>query len=152
MGQVRSPPALGPGSRALLPFSASPSPRGIAGTGSLSHPEAGSSVASRSCSPTLGYLRWNKTVGGFSWICSVVSDFHPFICFPAGSGDWNPSGVATHQQQENAPLSRRIFFVPKAFSRVRYGFSIFPCSLQEGTGLGLPCFSAVRCQLPEDGE
>ncbi|XP_031961976.1 meiotic recombination protein DMC1/LIM15 homolog isoform X1 [Corvus moneduloides] len=42
-------------------------------------------------------------------MCSVVSDFHPFICFPAGSGDWNPSGVPTHQQQENAPLSRRIF-------------------------------------------
>lgn len=100
---------------------------------------------------THGYLRWYKIVGVFSWICSVVSDFHPFICFTPGSGDWNPSGVPTHQQQDNALLSR-IFFVPKAFNRVRYNFSIFPYSLQEGTGLGLLRFSAVRCQLPKDGE
>lgn len=109
-------------------------------------------AASRSCSPTLGYLKWHQIVGGFSWIFSVISDFHPFICFTAGSGDWNPSGVPTHQEKGNAPLSRRVIFVPKAFNRVRYNFSIFPYSLQEGTGLGLPFFSAVRCQLPKDRE
>ena len=61
-------------------------------------------------------------------------------------------GAPTHQQQEDPPLNRRILFIPKGFSRVWYNFSVFPCSLQEGTGLGLPRFAAVRCQLPKDGE
>lgn len=84
-------------------------------------------AVSRSCSPALGYLRWHKIVGDFSWICSVVSDFHPFICFTAGSGDWNSSGVPTHTSSRTT-LSRRIFFIPKAFNRVRYNFSIYPNS------------------------
>lgn len=61
-------------------------------------------------------------------------------------------GALTHQQREDPLLDRRILFIPKDFSRVWYNSSIFPRSLQEGTGLGLPHFSAVRCQLPQDGE
>jgi len=61
-------------------------------------------------------------------------------------------GAPTHWQQEDPPLNSGILLIPRAFSRVRYNFPVFPRSPPEDAGLDLPCFSAVRCQLPKDGE
>lgn len=83
-----------------------PKPGGIAGSGSLSHRRL---EGHRGIQVLLTYpwvLEVAKVVDGFSWICSVVSEFHPFICFAAGSGDWNPSGVPTQQQQDNVHWAR----------------------------------------------
>lgn len=102
LGAGRIAPCPDLGSRALLPFSAGPSPGELRAAGPCRSRRL---EGHRGIQVLLTYpwvLEVAKAVGGFSWICSVVSEFHPFICFAAGSGDWNPSGVPTHQQQDNA--------------------------------------------------
>lgn len=119
LGAGRIAPCPGPGRRALLPFYPAQAQAEFQGAGPC---HTRGLEGHRGIQGLLTYpwvLEVAKVVGGFSWTCSVVSDFHPFICFTAGTGDWSPSGVPTHPQQLNAPLSRGIFFVPKAFNRVR---------------------------------
>lgn len=105
-----------------------PKPGGIAGSGSLSHPQAGRTPRY----PGVAHLPLGTWGGKGCWwffmdllCCLRISPFYLLRCRQWWLESFRCANTPAAGQRS---LSRRIFFVSKSFNRVRYNFSVFPYS------------------------